>query len=147
MTCSVFARLVAVGLLVSCSTQPPTVVTPAADALSLAVHSRQVLPLSTGDPGRGRAAFIDLQCHACHRVAEDDALPIVEDAWEGPLLSELGKESPEAVGWKIVTRTRLGPESIFESPMVESASAMTERELVDVIAYLRDPIAGRDEKQ
>ena len=129
-------------LLAACAAQPPAVVTPDAGSLFLAAHSREVLPLSSGDPVRGRAAFIALQCHACHRVAEDEALPAVEGAWEGPVLHDLGNQSPEAVGWTIVTRTRLGPESVFESPMVETAAAMTERQLVDLIAYLRHPAAG-----
>jgi mono/diheme cytochrome c family protein len=117
-------------------------VTPVSAVPLIAPHA-QAIDLSAGDPARGRSAFIALQCHACHRVAEDDSLPKVEEGWEGPLLDELGSESPEVVGWKIVTRTRLAPESIFESPMVESASEMTERQLVDLIAYLRNPAAGR----
>ncbi len=104
------------------------------------------MSLSSGNAVRGRKAFIDLQCPACHRVAEDETLPVRKDAWEGPLLHDLGAESAEAVGWKIVTRTELGPETLYESEMVESASAMTERQLVDVVAYLRDPAAGAKEE-
>lgn len=129
-------------LVEACATQTPALFTPAAGVLLAAPHSRQVLPLSSGDPARGRKAFVDLQCHACHRVAEDPSLPVPSDAWDGPLLHDLGKESAEAVAWKIVTRTELGPESLYESEMVEPAAAMTERQFVDIVAYLRDPKAG-----
>ena len=97
--------------------------------------------LSTGEPTRGRGAFIELRCHTCHRVAEDGSVPAFPGAWEGPLLQHLGRESAEAVAWKIVTRTSAHHDAVFESPMSESASAMTERQLADVVAYLRDPAA------
>jgi mono/diheme cytochrome c family protein len=135
--------IAALVFLAGCAARNPAVVTPVTGTLFFAAHAQQVLPLSSGDPEHGRAAFIALQCHACHRVAEDETLPVVEGAWDGPVLRDFAKESPEAVGWRIVTRTRLGPESLFESPMVESATTMTERQLVDLIAYLRDPAAGQ----
>ncbi len=140
----VFVALSAL-LAAGCATRTPALVSPAAGVLPAAPHSREVLPLSSGDPARGRIAFIDLQCHACHRVAEDERLPVRSDAWEGPVLHDLGKESAEAVGWRIVTRTELGPEALYESEMVEAASRMTNEQLVDIIAYLRDPAAGAAE--
>jgi len=97
--------------------------------------------LSTGEPTRGRSAFIELRCHACHRLAEDASIPAFPGAWEGPLLHHLSRQSVEAVAWKIVTRTSAHHDAVFESPMSESASAMTERQLADVVAYLRDPAA------
>jgi mono/diheme cytochrome c family protein len=120
----------------------PAVFTPASGVLLFAAHSQQVISLSSGDAVRGRKAFLDLQCHACHRVAEDETLPVRKDAWEGPVLRDLDADSAEAVAWKIVTRTELGPDALYESEMTETASAMTERQLVDLVAYLRDPAAG-----
>lgn len=111
----------------------------------IAAHSPHPPNVSNGDARQGRKAFTDLQCHACHRVAEDMKLPVFEGAWDGPLLHGLGKEPAEAVAWKIVSRSSQGPESIYESPMAERASAMTEKQLVDLIAYLRDPAAGAKE--
>ena len=64
-------------------------------------------------------------------------------AWDGPLLHDLGKEPAEAVAWRIVTRTNVDAEGIYDTPMAEAASAMTERQLVDLVAYLRNPRAGR----
>lgn len=140
-----FITLLAVFLFGACASQPPAILTPETGELGGITHSRAMMPLTSGDATRGRKSFIALQCHACHRVAEDKDLPLIDDAWDGPVLHDLGKEPAEAVGWRIVTRTSLGPESVFESPMEEYSSAMTERELVDIIAYLRDPSsAGRD---
>ena len=124
-------------LAAACSTNPPQA------PLSAAAHAQPVSRVATGDPVHGRRAFLDLHCNACHRVAEDPSLPRTAVAAEGPLLHDLGRETPETVGWKIVTRTELDPEAIFDSPMTDAASAMTERQLVDLIAYLRDPAAGQ----
>lgn len=133
-------------VLVACGrAQPPTVVTP--NTVAFAPHARQVLPFSDGDARQGRATFVDLQCHVCHRVAGDDSLPVVEGATRGPVLKDLGSVPPEIIGWRIVTQTRHDPEALYDSAMTEAASAMSERQLVDVIAYLRNPIAGRDENQ
>lgn len=129
-------------LIEACVAQVPAVITPASSVLLFAPHSQQVKSLSGGDAVRGRKAFLDLQCHACHRVAEDETLPVRKDAWEGPLLRDLAAESAEAVAWKIVTRTELGPETLYESEMTDAASAMTERQLADLVAYLRHPAAG-----
>lgn len=136
------AALVALLVLVACTEPRAAVVTPVSAVPFLSPHA-QTIDLNAGDPARGRRAFIALRCNACHRVAGDETLPKVEGGWDGPALQNLGAEPPEAVGWKIVTRTRLGPESIFESEMVDSASAMTEQQLVDLVAYLRHPARGR----
>jgi hypothetical protein len=138
-------RLAPFFLIVACASRVPAVITPDTGAFIGGAHSQMVTPLTSGDPARGRQAFIDLRCHACHSVAAGDSLPAIEGRWKDPLPLNLGAESPEGVAWRIVTRTRLAPESLFESAMVESASAMTERQLVDLIAYLRDPAGGRVE--
>ena len=130
-------RLFSAALLaVACTSAPPMTVTPVTGSFSLAAHAQRVPPLSSGDAVRGRQAFLDLRCPACHRVAED---PSLKGSSSGPLLHDLGKESAEAVGWKIVTQTRLAPDAMYESAMAEAASAMTDRQLVDLVAYLREP--------
>jgi mono/diheme cytochrome c family protein len=128
-------------LVAGCGMSRPPL-TLAAEARIVVSHSQEVSSLSGGDPVRGRAAFLELQCHSCHRVAEDPSLPLPKGAVQGPLLHDLGAEAPEAVAWKIVTRTRLGPESLFGSRMADATSAMSERQLADLVAYLRDPGAG-----
>lgn len=123
----------------ACAARTPVHLTPSMSVRSIAIHVQEIQPLTDGDAARGRQAFIDLQCHACHRVAEDETLPRIEGAWDGPLLHDLGDASPEAVAWRIVTRTTLDPESVYESPMADSATAMTGRQLIDLVAYLRNP--------
>jgi mono/diheme cytochrome c family protein len=140
---AVFVLLLAAG----CSSRPAALITPVMPASRAIAHAEVIEPLSSGVASRGREAFVELQCHACHRVAEDAGLPELADAWEGPVLSNLGELPPEAVGWKITTRAGSGPESEFESPMVEAASQMTARQLVDIIAYLRDPVSASDQKE
>lgn len=129
-------------LFAACAFPRTAVVTPVRAMALVAPHARTI-DVSAGDPVRGRGAFIDLQCHVCHRVAEDETLPPADSASDAPLLHDLSAEPAEAVGWKIVTRTRLAPESMYESEMVDSASAMTELQFVDLIAYLRNPAAAR----
>lgn len=119
---------------VACTTQPPAMLTPRTGGFAFAAHSIRV-----SEQSRGRAAFIDLQCYVCHGVAEDPTLPSFEGTTRGRVLHDLGKRSPEEVGWTIVTRMRIDPESVYETPMAEAASAMTEEQLSDLIVYLRDP--------
>ncbi|HET7710890.1 MAG TPA: c-type cytochrome [Thermoanaerobaculia bacterium] len=132
--------VIALLLIAGCAGQPRAHISP---MVSFAPHSYETPELSTGVPARGRQAFIELQCHACHRVAGDPSLPKVEGAPEGRLLRGLCDESAESVAWKIVSRTDMSAESLYDdSPMHESASLMTERQLVDLVAYLRNPTEG-----
>jgi mono/diheme cytochrome c family protein len=116
-----------------------TPVTTSMTVMPLLAPHAHAIDLASGDLMRGRGAFIALRCHACHRVAEDPTLPKVEGAWDGPVLANLGALSPEAVAWKIVSQTALDAEAIYDSPMEEAASAMSEQQLVDIVAYLRNP--------
>jgi len=87
-------------------------------------------------PARGRAAFVDLRCHSCHRVAEDPALPGWEGVWEGPLLHDLGEDTPQAVAQRIVARAR-------RAPMAQAGAGLDDGRLADIVAYLRNPRAAR----
>jgi mono/diheme cytochrome c family protein len=92
------------------------------------------LPLfASGVPARGRQAFIDLRCHSCHRVAEDPSMSRPGAVWEGPLLHDLGKETPQAIAQRIVARARTN------RAMAQSCAAMTDGQLHDIVAYLRAP--------
>jgi hypothetical protein len=133
--------LIAILFAAACAGPRAAVVTPVTSSPSISPHGNTI-DLAAGDPAAGRATFVERQCHACHRVPEDASLPVFEGAWDGPVLGDLGDASAEAVAWRIVTRTRLAPESVFESEMVDAASGMTERQLVDLVAYLRRPAAA-----
>ena len=101
-------------------------------------------PARAGDSPavRGRTAFVELQCHSCHRVAEDDFLPASKHA-NGPLLERMGEWTVEQLKERIVSLTENDPEAIYDSPMTECASAMTMQQLDDVVAYLRNPASAR----
>jgi len=89
----------------------------------------------TAEATRGRQAFIDLHCHACHRVAGDDALP--KSTLPGPRLHDLNGLTPESVANKIVSRSAIDAEGMFKTSMADFAAPMTGAQLDDVVAYLR----------
>ncbi len=88
---------------------------------------------SGGDPAAGRDAFKRLSCESCHSVAGEKR--------EAPVpLPDLSKESPEAVAAMIVSKSELAPEALFEDMVMSCAvSQMTDRELGDIVAWLRKP--------
>jgi len=88
---------------------------------------------AVGDPAAGREAFAKLRCNSCHSVYGQEPKGQVP-------LRDLSKETPEAVANLIVARTHLAPEALFdEIAMSAVASQMTNRELADIVAYLRKP--------
>jgi mono/diheme cytochrome c family protein len=129
-------------VMIGCGGPRTMFVAPVASMPLLVAHAHTA-DLSAGDPLRGRAAFIALQCHACHRVAEDDTLPEVEGGWDGPVLENLGAQPPEAVAWKIVAKGELSAEALYDTPMADAASGITDRQLIDLVAYLRNPAAAK----
>ena len=88
-----------------------------------------------GDPIAGRRTFIEMQCVDCHRVAEDPALPLGRRTIAGPVLSDLKRYPPHELANRIV--------SPVDREMKDYAQPMNARQLVDVVAYLRNPAAGR----
>lgn len=115
------------------------------NAASFAPHA-VATDIARGDATAGRRAFLDLSCNACHAVAGDATMPAPSADPAGPVLRDLGELPAEAVAWKIVSQSELDPEGIFDSPMSEPVSAMTERQLADIVVYLRDPAAARAAK-
>jgi mono/diheme cytochrome c family protein len=118
-------RMIFAALLLAACARPAPFVAPHAAGIDLA----------TGDAARGRAAFIDLRCHVCHRVSGDDALPGRD--WQGPVLHDMRDALPETVAWRIVTTTRLAPRSRMQSEMRDTSAEMTRQQLIDLVAYLR----------
>jgi cytochrome c553 len=99
-----------------------------------------------GDPIAGRRAFITLQCIACHRVASDPNLPRGARAIAGPILSDLARYSSNDLAKRITSRSTGTDEEFFGRTMKDYAQPMTARNLVDVVAYLRNTKAGPAEK-
>lgn len=92
---------------------------------------------------RGRQAFVDLRCHSCHRVAEDPGLSEQAGVWEGPLLHDLSKDTPQAIAARIVARARANRESQYRTPMAQVGAGMSDQQLADIVAYLRNPRSVR----
>ena len=94
---------------------------------------------SDGDPIAGRRTFIAVQCVDCHRVAEDPALPRGRRAVAGPLLGNLNRYAPPELANRIVGRETGADQELFSRTMKDYAQPMTARQLVDIVAYLRNP--------
>jgi mono/diheme cytochrome c family protein len=95
--------------------------------------------LSDGDPVAGRRAFIELDCIDCHRVAEDPKLPKGPGAEYGPMLSGLHRYKAVKLA-DIIRNTNTGKnDEYLGRTMKDYTERMTVRQLVDVVAYLRNP--------
>jgi L-cysteine S-thiosulfotransferase len=103
--------------------------------------------LPAGDPERGKAAFVDLKCHECHRVAGVDfPAPTVEPPvpvvlggevphvrTDGDLLTSIVNPSHKiAPGYRSELVERDG-----KSRMPEFSDVMTVRQMIDLVAFLQ----------
>ena len=102
--------------------------------------------LPDGDPVKGQEAFVELKCHACHRV---QGLDLPEPTIDPPVPVMLGGEIPHvrtdgdlitsiinpshkiAPGYK-----EAGVQRGDFSRMADYSDVMTVRELIDIIAFL-----------
>jgi mono/diheme cytochrome c family protein len=92
-----------------------------------------------GDPVAGRRAFIALGCIDCHRVAKDAELPTGRRAEAGPLLRGLSRYAPNQLARLITSRNAGSEEGPSDRMMKDYAQSITARQLVDIVAYLRNP--------
>ena len=102
------------------------------------------LTLPKGDPNAGRAAFLALSCTSCHRVAGEEGFPEPVSANTGPTFGAYqARQAPGRLAESIVTPsheitgTVRGPRDDDLSPMGDFSEAMTVRQLLDLIAYIR----------
>jgi len=95
--------------------------------------------LSEGDRVAGRRAFIDSHCIDCHRVAEDPGLPLGPRAVAEPPLAELDRYAPRALYDHIIDRNTGKGVALYNREMGEYVERLSARQLVDIVAYLRDP--------
>jgi len=102
------------------------------------------LTLPRGDPGAGRKAFEALSCPSCHRVAGEEKLPEPVSANRGPTLGRYQAEQvPARLAMSIfspsheITATLREPREDDLSPMGDFSEAMTVRQFLDLIAYIR----------
>ena len=86
--------------------------------------------LADGDPLSGRNAFVSQGCIECHRVENDPGLPWGTRASMGPMLRTYDDVRSAELAHHIRNAGR---------PMSETARKLTARQLVDVVAYLKNP--------
>jgi len=98
-----------------------------------------------GNAEAGRLVFRMYKCFACHEVAGPEGQGMkIRTSVSAPLLdSRLGKKEPGEVITSIVAPSHKVPESIAKesggklSPMGDFTHALTVRQLVDLVAFLR----------
>jgi mono/diheme cytochrome c family protein len=105
--------------------------------------------LPKGDVKGGRQAFLDLKCHACHRVAGEIAFPAPVADMRGPDLDATlrSRDASEVAAAIIVpshsssvrssARVKEALARQMNSPMADFSGVLTVRQLSDVLAYLR----------
>jgi mono/diheme cytochrome c family protein len=104
--------------------------------------------LAKGDPVAGRQLFIDKKCVACHEVAGDD-FDTRPPNGAGPQLGTMQAEQSlhDVAGSIVLPSHRIskaaGPWKTGGETFMEDYSALTVRELVDLIAYIRTPARGK----
>ncbi len=104
--------------------------------------------LPQGDAARGKAAFVELKCTACHRVQGLDDLPA--PVIEPPVPVVLGGEVPhvrtdgELITSIINPSHKIAPGYPLdevrrgeESRMIDYADVMTVRQMIDLVAFLQ----------
>jgi mono/diheme cytochrome c family protein len=95
--------------------------------------------LSEGDRVAGRRAFIDSRCTDCHRVAEDQGLPLGPRAVAEPPLEKLDRYPPKTLYDLIINRNTGKGVELYNREMGVYVERLSARQLVDIVAYLRDP--------
>ncbi len=115
-----------------------------AHAVPDADHQKIDLVIPAGDPQAGREAFIALSCTSCHAVKGDSKLAQPIAAVPVPMLgSAEGKKSPGKIASSIVSPSHIVSREVAGategelSPMSDLTGAMTVRQLVDLVAYVR----------
>jgi hypothetical protein len=102
-----------------------------------------------GHADAGRAAFVGLGCTSCHAVAWASDLPApVVDVGAPVLGKSVAGTSPGMIATAIIAPSHYVPKAIRTasgedvSPMGDYSDAMTVRQLVDVVAYLKSGDGG-----
>lgn len=94
-----------------------------------------------GDPVRGKAAFVELECYRCHTVSGEEGLPDPKSAVDAIGLG--GDVQEIRTDGYLVTSIIHPSHRIRPAQAVEGESAMpdysrmTVRQLVDLVAYLQ----------
>jgi hypothetical protein len=105
------------------------------------------LVVPQGDAAAGERAFVELSCTSCHRVVGHDDLPVPVSANLGPVLGPVQAAHAQVEGGSVASSiispshvvTRQGGEEREGklSPMGDFSEAMTVRQLIDLLAFIR----------
>lgn len=120
-------------------------------ACSPGLKSGNELVLPDGDPELGKQAFIKLQCHACHTIADVELPDINIDA---PVSVPLGAATSDITTYEQLVTSIVNPSHKLNEgyPTYEFSAGgasfmpsmnefMTVRELVDLVAFLQEQYA------
>jgi mono/diheme cytochrome c family protein len=99
-----------------------------------------------GDAQHGRVVFVDMRCHACHRVAGENLdLPVADPPVPVVLGGRIARVMTDGAladsivnpSHRIAYQTSTGVRSGTLSRMPDYTRTMTVRELADLVAYLQ----------
>jgi mono/diheme cytochrome c family protein len=119
-----------------------------ATAVSGATSDTVTFTLPAGDPEAGRTAFVALSCTSCHGVSGENGFPGPVSANRGPTLGAYqGQQTPERLARSIVFPSHEISANVRDtegslSPMGDFSEAMTVRQFLDIIAYIRSLETG-----
>lgn len=103
--------------------------------------------LPQGDAQAGRDAFVQLKCVTCHTVNGDSSLPAPLSANRGPMLRKWkGDVACGEVMDAIVSPSHRIKGELAEgqlSHMGDFSNVMTVRQLIDITAYLTEPVLDK----
>lgn len=104
----------------------------------------------TGDPVKGRKAFVDFECFSCHQV-KGEKFPPGKKGDVGPELTGMGGRHPADYFLESVVNSNAvivegpgftGPDGLSNMP--DYRDSMTVAQLIDLVAYLKS-LTGRDD--
>lgn len=111
--------------------------------------------LPQGDPEKGRAVFVKLECYACHAVKGQTFPGVTDGAHVGPELSEMAAHHER----EFFAEAIVNPNAVIDEPqwrapdgtsrMPSFNDSITVQELVDLVAFLKSltpPVAATDHK-
>ncbi len=104
------------------------------------------IKVSKGDPVAGQKVFAAMKCYSCHYVTGEEGQKYENPVSTAPaplLDSKLAEQSPKDVATSVVAPSHKVSSAVTEqsggklSPMASYAGLLDERQLSDLVAYLR----------
>jgi len=132
--------LSAVIILAGCTVESPVPVTETAEPAT----SVPAFVLPQGDAVAGRAVLAMMSCYSCHEIVGTDfPAPVADPPVPVKIDSTVASQSPERIAESIIAPSHRFPHGVPGvdseglSRMGDYTRAMTVRELIDLVAYIR----------